>query len=111
MARGENMKLLELMHTAQADIQKSLADNSVALAALKQRVDDTHARLFGNGQPGVIQVLFNESETRAGEYKKLNERVSAVVNRVTWYSGMAAGAGMVLGAVGKAVISWLGRGH
>lgn len=38
-------------------------------ARIEQRIDDIHGRLFGNGQPGIIQHLYTQS---AGLDEKLN---------------------------------------
>lgn len=36
--------------------------NTEALTRLETTLSETHHRLFGNGQPGIVQTLYNETQ-------------------------------------------------
>ena len=54
----------------------------VTLAALKQRVDDDHERLFGGQQPGILQYLAAKdkeiSDTLTTSHKDIMEAIKKV---------------------------------
>jgi hypothetical protein len=69
---------------------------------IKAKSDDTHARLFGNHQPGELKLIKDQLEehsdwiTRADEREKTNRK---------WTAAITAGCGTLAGALA----GWLAR--
>ena len=63
-------------------------------ARIEQAVTDMNNRLFGNGQPGVIQYLVTEQ-------KSLDSRIKTVEQRQYWLSGVGSALGFIAGLLGK----------
>ena len=77
-------ELLKLVYEIKADV-----------SSIKQRQEEDHDRLFGNGQPGELATLENKinahSEwiTRADEREKTNRK---------WTAAISTGCSAVIGA-------------
>lgn len=74
------------------------------IAAIRERQDEDHDRLFGNGQPGELAQMRTDTKsnadwiTRADEREKTNRKWTAMI-------GTAFGA--TFGALAGAAVRWL----
>lgn len=81
-------KLLELVYEIKANI-----------AAIRERQDEDHDRLFGNGQPGELAQMRADTKanadwiTRADEREKTNRKWTATISTVfgTAFGAIAGG--------------------
>lgn len=110
MAKNAYTKLMETLVEDQRAMTRAVAEQGATLAVCRQQISDTHDRLFGD--EGAIPRL--GSSIKAVDVKattgieKALAAAAHVDKRLTYYSGMAAGLGTLLGIFGKALLSRLG---
>jgi len=79
---------------------------AASLAKLTTQVESINGRLFGNGQPGVLQYLSNETKRIETESRERDTNISddlEPIKKKLWY---ASGAGAVIGAILSAIVEW-----
>lgn len=67
-----------------------------ALARIEQQVSDMNKRLFGNGQPGALAVMYDQFR-KADE--KTDARVAELETKSAWMKGVGATLGVLLAAL------------
>lgn len=68
------------------------ADDHDLLVEVATRLRSVEARLFGNGQPGLL-------DKHEGWMRKLDHRVGSVENRIAFYAGGIAILGLIFEAL------------
>jgi prefoldin subunit 5 len=110
MARNGYSKLIEQIAATQNTMQETLAKQGALLAALNQKAGDTHDRLFGSGG-AISSIIAKVKEIETANQKavqELTEKHDKLDTKVTWYAGIATGAGAILAGAGKVIASKLG---
>lgn len=87
----------------QQNEKQSKQDQTVAL--IEQRVGDMHDRLFGNGQPGILEKMFNAMKQDAKDHAKyceedrkaLHAKVESIDGKMKWAAGIAVGISLIIG--------------
>ena len=110
---SNNKEVIELLQK----IAERQTVHEVKAAEISTTVNSMNARLFGNGQPGVLHFLSEATKTVDARVDETNETISSLTTKINdgdaksmeeirsvdkkfiWMSGVSAGAGTILGFI------------
>lgn len=91
MSADEMDRFFSLLQTQGEKLDKL----SETQAAMNQRLEDTHGRLFGeNGQPGILKYLADKDAELLTANNAVKERVGKLEKDRAWVLGAASAVGV-----------------
>lgn len=90
------LKMLESQGETLRDQADLLRGHGESIARVEENLRNNTNRLFGNGQPGIIQHLFKQDEDMKACQKELEEKLHGIEKKKAYILGYASCGGSVL---------------
>jgi hypothetical protein len=86
-----------------------ISEQGKALARIDETVHNSQHQLFGNGQPGIIQILSQRHENMETKFGELDAEIGDLRNDLKIKKAYVLGYGSAIGTFVTLTSAWLGK--